>query len=189
MLQARGLKKTFYPGTVNARVALNNLSLTLEDGDFAAVIGGNGAGKSTLLNAVAGEIIVDEGTISVAGRDVTRTPTHRRADLVSRVCPGSAGRQRRQHDHRGKPGPGDTPGPVPTRLRFALSDERRRLFRDLLSIFRDWGSRSRLSHKVELLSERPASVAGPGDGDHHGAQNHPARRALRRTGPQDRLLP
>ena len=45
MLQARGLKKTFYPGTVNARVALNNLSLTLEDGDFAAVIGGNGAGK------------------------------------------------------------------------------------------------------------------------------------------------
>jgi len=150
MLQARGLKKTFYPGTVNARVALNNLSLTLEDGDFAAVIGGNGAGKSTLLNAVAGEIIVDEGTISVAGRDVTRTPTHRRADLVSRVfqdpLAGSAGSMTIEENlalaiRRGQS----------TRLRFALSDERRRLFRDLLSIF-GLGLENRLSHKVELLS-------------------------------------
>lgn len=150
MLQARGLRKTFYAGTVNERVALAELSLTLEEGDFAAVIGGNGAGKSTLLNAVAGEIIVDEGSISIAGRDVTRTPTHRRADLVSRVfqdpLAGSAGSMTIEENlalavRRGRS----------TRLRFALTEERRATFRDLLSIF-GLGLEDRLTHKVELLS-------------------------------------
>lgn len=150
MLEARSLKKTFYPGTVNARVALDDLSLTLEEGDFAAVIGGNGAGKSTLLNAVAGEVIVDEGAISVAGRNVTRMPTHRRADLVSRVfqdpLAGSAGSMTIEENlalavRRGQS----------TRLRFALTEERRRIFRDLLAIF-GLGLEDRLSHKVELLS-------------------------------------
>ena len=54
MLELKELYKTFNPGTINAKTALNGLSLTLNDGDFVTVIGGNGAGKSTMLNATAG---------------------------------------------------------------------------------------------------------------------------------------
>ena len=61
MLEIRHISKTFNPGTVNEKRALNDLSLTLEDGDFVTVIGGNGAGKSTMLNAIAGVWPVDEG--------------------------------------------------------------------------------------------------------------------------------
>ena len=61
MLEIKNVYKTFNPGTVNQKVALNDLNLTLEDGDFVTVIGGNGAGKSTMLNAVAGVWPVDMG--------------------------------------------------------------------------------------------------------------------------------
>ena len=46
MLEIQNIFKTFNPGTVNEKRALDGLSLTLNDGDFVTVIGGNGAGKS-----------------------------------------------------------------------------------------------------------------------------------------------
>ena len=49
MLELKDICKTFNPNTINAKVALNHLNLTLNDGDFVTVIGGNGAGKSTML--------------------------------------------------------------------------------------------------------------------------------------------
>ena len=61
MLEIKNIYKTFNPGTINEKVALNGLSLKLNEGDFVTVIGGNGAGKSTMLNAVAGVWPVDEG--------------------------------------------------------------------------------------------------------------------------------
>lgn len=85
MLEVQNLWKTFNPGTVNEKIALRGLSLTLEDGDFATVIGGNGAGKSTLLNLVAGAYPADEGRILIGDTDVTRLPEHRRAAYVGRV--------------------------------------------------------------------------------------------------------
>ncbi|MBQ7491494.1 MAG: ATP-binding cassette domain-containing protein [Clostridia bacterium] len=85
MLELREISKTFHPGTVNARRALDRLSLTLADGDFVTVIGGNGAGKSTLLNAVAGTVSIDGGQILLDGQDVTRLPEHRRAAFLGRV--------------------------------------------------------------------------------------------------------
>lgn len=85
MLKLENIKKTFNPGTINQKVALNGVSLTLEDGDFVTVIGGNGAGKSTLLNAVAGTYLVDEGKISVDGQDITKLPEYKRASLLGRV--------------------------------------------------------------------------------------------------------
>ena len=51
MLKIDNIKKTFNPGTINEKVALNGVNLSLEEGDFVTVIGGNGAGKSTTLNA------------------------------------------------------------------------------------------------------------------------------------------
>ena len=77
MLEIKNISKTFNPGTVNQKTALNNLSLTLNAGDFVTVIGGNGAGKSTLLNAIAGVWKPDCGQIIIDGDDVTNTPANR----------------------------------------------------------------------------------------------------------------
>ena len=85
MLELKEIYKTFNPGTINEKRALNGVSLTLADGDFVTVIGGNGAGKSTLLNAVAGVWPVDSGTIAIDGIDVTRLPEHKRAQYIGRV--------------------------------------------------------------------------------------------------------
>ena len=73
MLKVDHIYKTFNPGTINEKTALNGTTLTLNEGDFVTVIGGNGAGKSTLLNAIAGVFLVDEGSISIDAVDVTRT--------------------------------------------------------------------------------------------------------------------
>lgn len=85
MLELQHISKTFHPGTVNAKTALRDLSLTLHEGDFVTVIGGNGAGKSTMLNAVAGTFAVDTGKILIDGTDVTHLPEHKRAALIGRV--------------------------------------------------------------------------------------------------------
>ena len=85
MLELKELYKTFNPGTINAKTALNGLSLTLNDGDFVTVIGGNGAGKSTMLNAIAGVFQVDTGKILIDGVDVTALPEYKRAKYIGRV--------------------------------------------------------------------------------------------------------
>ena len=85
MLDIQNIYKTFNPGTVNEKTALNGLSLHLDEGDFVTVIGGNGAGKSTMLNAVAGVWPVDEGKIMIDGADVTRLSEHQRAKYIGRV--------------------------------------------------------------------------------------------------------
>ena len=85
MLRIENISKTFNPGTVNEKTALSGLSLHLAPGDFAAVIGSNGAGKSTLLNAIAGSFIVDSGSITLDGRDITFTPDHKRSVVIGRL--------------------------------------------------------------------------------------------------------
>ena len=85
MLKITNLQKTFNPGTVNAKTALDGLDLHLKDGDFVTVIGGNGAGKSTLLNAISGVWKPDYGTIVIDGVDVTHMPAHKRAEYLGIV--------------------------------------------------------------------------------------------------------
>ena len=85
MLEIKNVTKVFNPGTVNEKVALNNFSLTLENGDFVTVIGGNGAGKSTMMNAIAGVWPVDAGQILIDGEDVTKLPEYKRAKFLGRV--------------------------------------------------------------------------------------------------------
>ena len=85
MLEVQNIYKTFNPGTINEKHALNGVNLTLEDGDFCTVIGGNGAGKSTMLNAVAGVWPVDSGRIVIDGEDVTGLPDFKRAAMIGRV--------------------------------------------------------------------------------------------------------
>lgn len=85
MISATDLKLTFGKGTPLENPALKGMSLTVNQGEFVTVIGSNGAGKSTFLNALAGEVIVDSGSIVVDGQDVTKLPTHRRSKRVARV--------------------------------------------------------------------------------------------------------
>ncbi len=85
MLQIRNITKTFHPGTPDERVALRNVSLEVNTGEFITVIGANGAGKSTLFNAVSGTFFVDSGAILLDGRDITWMPSHQRSQVIGQL--------------------------------------------------------------------------------------------------------
>lgn len=85
MLQLAHIKKTFHPGTVNEKRAVQDVSLHLKPGDFAAVIGSNGAGKSTLLNAIAGNFYVDDGSIILNGKNITFVKEYKRSQVIGRL--------------------------------------------------------------------------------------------------------
>ncbi len=85
MLNIDAITKTFFPNTVNEVCALNKVSLSIDDGCFAAIIGTNGSGKSTLLNAIAGTFIPDHGAITLSGDQITNWAEHKRARLIGRV--------------------------------------------------------------------------------------------------------
>ncbi len=85
MLIINDISKTFNPGTINEKTALSHLSLTVNDGDHISIIGSNGAGKSTLFNAIAGSFLVDSGSITLDGEDITFVPDHIRARTIGRL--------------------------------------------------------------------------------------------------------
>jgi putative ABC transport system ATP-binding protein len=85
MLDLADVSKTFFANTANERQALRSVSLRLEEGDFATIIGSNGAGKSTLLNVIAGSLSADSGTIKIGDREVSKLPSFKRASLLGRV--------------------------------------------------------------------------------------------------------
>ncbi len=150
MLELYQVCKTFNPGTVNEKLALNHLSLTLEEGDFATVIGGNGAGKSTMLNAISGVWPVDEGTIRIGGVDVTDLPEHRRALYLGRVFQdpmvGTAANMTIEENLALAARRGEK-----RTLRWGIKKSEREQFRELLKPL-DLGLEDRLTAKVGLLS-------------------------------------
>ena len=85
MLKLVDISKTFNPRTVNERRALDHVSLTLQDGDFATIVGSNGAGKSTMFNAICGSFYVDEGAVFLDGEDITYVPEHRRSKYIGHL--------------------------------------------------------------------------------------------------------
>ena len=85
MLILNEVSKTFNPGTVNAKLALDNLSLHIHPGDFVSIIGANGAGKSTLFNAICGSFFPDQGKVIMDGKDITWMPEHKRARVIGRL--------------------------------------------------------------------------------------------------------
>ena len=150
MLDLKNVSKTFHPGTVNARTALDDLSLHLNEGDFDTVIGGNGAGKSTLLNAIAGTFAVDCGSISIGGQDVTRLPEYKRAALIGRVFQdpmlGTAATMQIEENLALAARRGQTRG-----LKWGITKAEREKYRALLQPL-DLGLEDRLTAKVGLLS-------------------------------------
>ena len=85
LLNMMHIEKSFNIGTINEKKVLNDLSLTINDGDFITVIGGNGAGKSTMLNTIAGVYKVDGGRILLDGQDITYKSETDRAQYIGRV--------------------------------------------------------------------------------------------------------
>ena len=150
MLELYQVCKTFNPGTVNEKVALNHLSLSLSEGDFVTVIGGNGAGKSTMLNAISGVWPVDTGTIRIDGTDVTDLPEHRRAVYLGRVFQdpmvGTAGNMTIEENLALAARRGEK-----RTLRWGIRREERSRFRELLRPL-GLGLEDRLTAKVGLLS-------------------------------------
>ena len=150
MLKLENIRKTFHAGTVNQKIALDGLSLTLNDGDFVTIIGGNGAGKSTLLNTIAGTFPVDSGSITIDGEDITDLPEQKRARFLGRVFQdpmmGTAADMWIEDNMALAAHRGERRG-----LRWAISPAERENLRRLLSEL-DLGLEDRLSSKVGLLS-------------------------------------
>ena len=147
MLEISHISKTFNPGTANAKKAIDDLSLSVAEGDFITVIGANGAGKSTLFNAIAGSFITDSGSISLDGKDITLMPEHKRAKSIGRLF---------QDPMRGT-APGMT---IEENLALAaghggwlsrVSKSDKKLFRDKLALL-EMGLEDRMSRPVGLLS-------------------------------------
>jgi len=150
MLKIENVRKVFNAGTVNEKVALNDLNLELKAGEFVTVIGGNGAGKSTMLNAVAGTYPVDAGSILIGGTDVTHLPEYKRAKFIGRVFQdpmlGTAPTMWIEENlalaaRRGQP----------RGLKWGISKAEREQFKELLHGL-DLGLEDRLTSKVGLLS-------------------------------------
>lgn len=150
MLEIRNIHKTFNKGTINEKVALDGVSLTLDEGDFVTVIGGNGAGKSTVLNAVAGVWPVDEGSILLDSIDVTGMPEHKRAKYIGRVFQdpmnGTAATMEIQENLALAMRRGDRRS-----LRWGITKKEKAMYREALREL-DLGLEDRMSNKVGLLS-------------------------------------
>lgn len=85
MIDLEGIHKTFNRGKANEVVALSGLDLHIAKADFVVIVGSNGSGKSTLLNMIAGSILPGQGTVNLAGKDVTGLPDYQRSRWIARV--------------------------------------------------------------------------------------------------------
>lgn len=150
MLDILNVEKTFNPGTINEKKALNGINLHLDEGDFVTVIGGNGAGKSTMLHMIAGVYPVDCGSIVIDGIDVTNLPEYKRAKYLGRVfqdpMTGTAADMQIEENlalaaRRGKR----------RTLLPGITAKERAEYKELLKIL-DLGLEERLTAKVGLLS-------------------------------------
>ena len=150
MLKLIDIHKTFNPGTINEKVALNGVDLHLNEGDFVTVIGGNGAGKSTMLNAVAGAWPVDSGKIIIGGTDVTKLSEYKRAAYLGRVfqdpMTGTATTMSIEENMAIAARRGQSRG-----LSWGITKKERDVYREMLATL-DLGLEDRLSSKVGLLS-------------------------------------
>lgn len=73
LIEANNIVKAYGEGE-GMTYALNNVSLTVNEGEFLVVLGESGCGKSTLLNVLGGIDSVDSGSIIVRGVDITKLP-------------------------------------------------------------------------------------------------------------------
>lgn len=85
MLQLNRIHKVFNENTPDEKIALDDVDLSMNSGDFVTVIGSNGAGKSTLMNIISGVLLPDTGMVRIDGKDVSLVPEYKRSKLIGRV--------------------------------------------------------------------------------------------------------
>lgn len=85
MLKIESVIKIFNKNTQDEHIALNNLCLSVKEGEFVTVIGGNGAGKSTLFNIISGSTLCDKGSVKLGCEDITYMPEYKRASYIGRI--------------------------------------------------------------------------------------------------------
>jgi putative ABC transport system ATP-binding protein len=147
MLDIQNVTKVFYPGTVNEKLALDDISVHINPKDVVCVIGSNGSGKSTLFNLISGTYPVTSGQIVLDGKNVTNSPEYRRAMTIGRIfqdpTKGTAANMSIEDNMitastKGMKG-----------LRISLDNDHRKKFRKLLEPI---GMQDRLKDNVGLLS-------------------------------------
>lgn len=150
MLIIEGISKTFGKGSINEKLAIDDLSLAVNKGDFISIIGSNGAGKSTLLNCISGVYGVDSGSIVLDGIDLTRLPEHKRSKYIGRVFQdplrGTAFDMTIEENLAIANTKNKSIG-----LQRGLNKKERDLFREKLALL-DMGLENRMKQKVKLLS-------------------------------------
>lgn len=162
MLELKDIGITFYAGTSDENIALKNINLKINQGDFITIIGSNGAGKSTLYNVISGTLTPSTGQIfleqpdntsgvksSMIKKEITSDPEYKRAAYIGRIFQnpllGTAGKMSLEDNmmicsKKGWHG-----------LKISLNKKKREEFREALKVL-DMGLEDRLNDNVELLS-------------------------------------
>lgn len=150
MLEIKNVSKTFAKDTVNEHMALNDISLKLNRGEFVTIVGSNGAGKSTLFNMICGTYLQDKGSIVLDGEDISFMPEHKRAKMIGRVfqdpMKGTAPHMTIEENLAlaySRAGSGF--------FTQAVGKKKRELFREKVSTF-NMGLEDRMKTKIGLLS-------------------------------------
>ena len=162
MLELKDIGITFHAGTPDENIALKNINLKINQGDFITIIGSNGAGKSTLYNVISGTLTPSTGQIfleqpdntsgvksSMIKKEITSDPEYKRAAYIGRIFQnpllGTAGKMSLEDNmmicsKKGWHG-----------LKISLNKKKREEFREALKVL-DMGLEDRLNDNVELLS-------------------------------------
>jgi putative ABC transport system ATP-binding protein len=80
IIEIENARRTYTIGAVKTQ-ALDGVNLTIEEGEFTALVGPSGSGKTTLLQLMGCLDLPDSGTVKISGQDVTRFNSNQRADL------------------------------------------------------------------------------------------------------------
>ena len=84
-IELNSINVIYNKDTFLERAVLEDISFSMAQGEFIALIGNNGSGKSTLARVIAGETKVTSGTIMIDNIDCTNTPSFLRAKFISRI--------------------------------------------------------------------------------------------------------
>jgi putative ABC transport system ATP-binding protein len=150
MLHLNQIHKIFNEGTPDEKIAIKDVELTLEPGDFVTVIGSNGAGKSTLMNIISGVLVPDIGQIHIGDKNVTSMSEFNRSKMIGRVfqdpMAGTAPSMTIEENLAMAYSRNKTRS-----LRSGVTKKRREYFREVLESLH-LGLENRLNAKVGLLS-------------------------------------